>query len=244
MQLLPDLCAEERVDPTGRLVEEQQGWLVDQGARELEPSLHPARQVRGAAAAGGPQVDGLQHFADAAAAARPEQAEQACDEADVLACRQVGIEGEQLWHVADALAGATAELARVLTQHLHRPARRRQGAGQQPDQRRLAGTRRADDAEDRAARHRQAHVADRGHTGEHHRRVLQVKRFDRAGRGLVGDRNRVGRHGLGSGAPWCAADDAPGKGMLGLLNVIGARQCPSVAIASGPTREGDRATPA
>src|SRR5947208_1611183 len=141
MQLLPDLRPEERVDPGRRLVEEQEGRFVDESAGELESSLHPTRQARGAAAAGGPQVDRLQRFADAPATPRPEQPEQARDEADVLACGQVGVEREELRHIADALARAAAELAWVLAQDLNCSARRRERAGQQPDQRRLAGPR-------------------------------------------------------------------------------------------------------
>ena len=49
--------AQERVDAGGRLVEEEQGRVVDERAGELEASLHPARELAGVAAADVPEVD-------------------------------------------------------------------------------------------------------------------------------------------------------------------------------------------
>ena len=94
--------------PGGRLVEDDQLGLVDEGAGELEAALHPARQLAGLAAADIPQVDDLQDLADASPAPTPEHPEQAGDEVDVLAGRQVLVQGERLRHVADPLARRAA----------------------------------------------------------------------------------------------------------------------------------------
>ena len=77
MELVPDVWRQDRVDAGGRLVEEQQRRLVDEGARELEPALHAAGQLARPPAAGVPQVDELEDLADpppAACAKDPEQA--------------------------------------------------------------------------------------------------------------------------------------------------------------------------
>ena len=95
VELVPDAAAEERIDPGGRLVEEEQRRVVDEGAGQLEPALHPARQAPGAAAADLPQVDQLEHLARPPPA-RPEQhPEQRRHEVDVLAGGQVRVERER-----------------------------------------------------------------------------------------------------------------------------------------------------
>ena len=81
--------------------------------------------------------------------------EQRRDEVDVLAGGQVRIQREQLGHVADLLARPAPEPARVLAEDADRAARRGEGAGEHPDDGRLAGARRADHAEDRPLRDRE-----------------------------------------------------------------------------------------
>ena len=54
VELAPDALADERVDPGGRLVEEDQLGVVDERARELQPAAHAARQVAGAVASARP----------------------------------------------------------------------------------------------------------------------------------------------------------------------------------------------
>ena len=44
VELVPDRAPQERIDAGGRLVEDDELRLVDQGTRELEAALHAARQ--------------------------------------------------------------------------------------------------------------------------------------------------------------------------------------------------------
>ncbi len=60
VELGPDPRPQERVDPGGRLIEEEQGRVVDQGAGEFQAALHPARQPPGPPAPDIPQVDQLE----------------------------------------------------------------------------------------------------------------------------------------------------------------------------------------
>ncbi len=76
VQLLPDGGAQDRIDPRRGLVEEQQCRLVDERAGKLEPSLHPARQGPGLAAADIPQLHELERLACPPVAAAPQHAEQ------------------------------------------------------------------------------------------------------------------------------------------------------------------------
>ena len=161
MELVPDPAAQERVDARRRLVEEEQRRIVDERAGQLESPLHPARQPAGATTAHVPQVDELEDLAGPPPARAPQHPEQRGDEVDVLADGQVRVQGERLRHVADPLAGLASKAARFLAKDRHRAARRRQGAGQQPDGRRLARAGRADDPEDDARRHGQRDAVDR-----------------------------------------------------------------------------------
>ena len=113
MELIPDPAAQERIDARRRLVEEQQRRIVDERAGQLEPSLHPARQPAGAPAADVPQVDQLEDLAGPPPARAPQHPEQRRDEIDVLADRQVRVQGERLGHVADPLARLASERGAV-----------------------------------------------------------------------------------------------------------------------------------
>ncbi len=58
------------IDAGGRLVEEQEGGVVDERAGEFEATLHPARQPAGAATADVPQVEQLEDLRASGAGAR------------------------------------------------------------------------------------------------------------------------------------------------------------------------------
>ncbi len=121
MELLPDGGSQDRVDPGGGLVEEQQVGIVDEGRGQLQASLHATRQAAGTAAADVPQVHELEDLAGATVTGAPQDAEQRRDEIDVLARRQVGIQRELLRHVADPFAGLPPEGPRVLAEDANLP---------------------------------------------------------------------------------------------------------------------------
>ena len=72
-----------------RLVEEQQGGIVDEHAGELETALHPTRQLPGPTGSDGPEVEELEDAPDPAPARPDEHPEQRADEVDVLADGQI-----------------------------------------------------------------------------------------------------------------------------------------------------------
>ncbi len=183
--------------PGGRLVEEQQGGIVDERARELEPALHAAGQAPGSPAADVPQVEQLEDLAGPASAAREHHPEQRPHEVDVLADRQIRVERERLGHVAEPLAGLAPEPARLLAQHPDRARCRGQGTREKPDRRRLARPRRSDQAEDRPRRHDQRDTVHGELVVEPHRDVVDDDRgvglrLGRVGRGPALGRRRGG----------------------------------------------------
>ena len=103
---------------------------------------------------------------------------------------------ERLRHVADPLARLPAERLGSSPRTVTVPGRRHEGAGQQPDRRRLARARRADQPEDGAGRDDQRDVVDRELVGEPHADAIDSHGGGRAGR--VG-RRRVDR----PGGCWC-----------------------------------------
>ena len=155
VQLLPDGGPQDRVDSRGGFVEEQQVGIVDECRGQFQSSLHATGQSTGAPTTGVPQVDELEHLAGATVTGAPQHAEQRRDEIDVLARRQVRVEGELLWHVPDPLTGPSPEGPRVLAEHAYLTVVGCERSGEQTDRGRLAGPGRADDAQDRPARDRQ-----------------------------------------------------------------------------------------
>ena len=127
-------------------------WTSADG--ELEAPLHPTRQPAGAPVAHRPQVHELEDLAGPPATPPPEEPEERRDEVDVFAGREVRIERELLRHVADPFACAPLEAERILAHHADLAIGRGQRSGHQPHERRLAGSGRTDDPDDRALRHR------------------------------------------------------------------------------------------
>ena len=152
VELSPDRLAKQRVDPRRRFVEHQQCGIVDEGACELEPTLHPAREVARPPTADIPQVDSLQDLTHALATSKEGQAEEAGHEVDVLPGRQLRVEDERLGHVADPFPGPAPEPARLLAKHPDFARAWPDATDDHPDRGRLAGAGRADDAHQRSAR--------------------------------------------------------------------------------------------
>ena len=63
----PELLAGEGIDAGGRLVEDEEVGVVDQGAAEADLLLHAAGELAGGAVGEGPQSRGVEQGADAAA---------------------------------------------------------------------------------------------------------------------------------------------------------------------------------
>ena len=122
---LPELAARQRIDAGGRLVEDQQVGVVDQGADQAELLLHAAGQLAGRPVGEAPQPDAVQQLGDAALGLGTAEAEQPGEEVGVLEDRQRRVEvlAQALRHVGDAGAGVPAEagVGHVAAEHLDPP---------------------------------------------------------------------------------------------------------------------------
>jgi len=153
VELLPHLRPQEGVNACRRLVEDEQGGRVDHCAGKLETALHAAGQGRCAAVSRLREVDQFEHFGDAPPPAPGRHPVQRGDELDVLACRQIRVQHEQLGHVANALASPATKVARILAQHPDGACVRGERSGDESDGRRLARSARPDDPDDPSLRH-------------------------------------------------------------------------------------------
>ena len=141
----PEIAAQLHVDAGGRLVEEEDSRAVDQGLGDEEPALHAAGErprIGGALveeAKGGEDLDQpLLGKLDP---------EVACLEAERLLDREEGVEVDLLRYQADRAAGEAVVALDVVAEHFHGACGLLGGAGDQADERRLAGAVRSEEGE-------------------------------------------------------------------------------------------------
>ena len=155
----PELGADLRVEPDGRLVEQDQLRLVDEAAGEQQAAAHPAGEL----------VDGV-----AAAVAQAGQVEAAVDRgADVLDPVEAGVDGEvvldgdvdvevvELGDDAHLGPGRLRVAGQLVAQHPQLAGVGDRLPGQQPHRRRLAGAVGPEQAEADALRHVEVEPVDR-----------------------------------------------------------------------------------
>jgi hypothetical protein len=137
-----------RIEPVGRLVEDHDRGVVHQGlgdghALPVAARQRPdgRRQRVGEARAGGGPGDGV------GGGPRRDTAE-AGHEGQELVHAHVGVERDGLGHVADLPAGFHGLGHRIVPGHAKPAGRGREKAGQQPDERRLAGAVGAEQSQD------------------------------------------------------------------------------------------------
>ena len=102
----PEHAAGQRIDAAGRLVEEHDRRLVEDGAAEGEALAPPAGEIGRPRLLAPAEARHLQHELAARFQPRALDAVNAGEEPDVLIDRQVSIEREPLRHVADAALDA------------------------------------------------------------------------------------------------------------------------------------------
>jgi hypothetical protein len=156
-----DLPRGGRVEAAGRLVQEDDGRLVEDGARDREPLLHALGEADDRLVAAVPETDLLERGSDPPAPPGGGHPVQAGVEVEVLDGRQALIQAGRLGEQADAraeLVGVDADLGPLDPRP---PLAGPDQAGQQPDRRRLAGAVRAEEAEHLAAPHLDREAADR-----------------------------------------------------------------------------------
>src|ERR1019366_9965940 len=101
---LPELAARERVDAGGRLVEDQEIRIVDEGAAKPELLPHTTRQFLRRTVGKWCKPGAVQKVGDSQLAFRAGLSEQAAKKLDVLADAEIGIKvlAQSLRHIGDA----------------------------------------------------------------------------------------------------------------------------------------------
>ena len=177
LDLVPELGAGLRVQPGGRLVEEEHLRPVDEPERDVEPALHAARVRLGEPVAGPGQADLVQDLLDALA---PSGADDPVDlglHLEVLAAGRLRVEAGLLPDDPDRTAYAARVPDDVESGHARLAAVWTGERGQDLHGRRLAGAVRAEQTEDRSRLDREAKPVERGDVALV--RLPQVRCFDR-----------------------------------------------------------------
>ncbi len=148
--LLPDRFPADRVEPGGRLVEEEHPRFVDERGGEVEPALHAARVGADAAVGGGGEVDPFQQCVGPFAAFGRRQALQGRLQADQLTARHQRIERRFLQGDTDRAPDLAGFGDDVVAGDSGAAAGRQQQRRQHPHRRRLAGAVGSEEAVDLA----------------------------------------------------------------------------------------------
>ena len=161
-QEFAQLDASARVQAGGRLVEEQDLRVVDQGVRQAQPLLHAARERLDVVVAAIGEVDELQEVADRPASLRGRQAVAASEEVQVLPDLHVVVDPEHVRHEPEDAPDLVGVPRHGPAGDLGDARRRLQERGQDPERRGLAGAVRPDETEDLALLDVEVHAGD-GH---------------------------------------------------------------------------------
>src|SRR6266404_262650 len=155
-----DLDDLPRIEADRRLVEDEDGRVVDEGLREADALAKAFREVAEEPVADGREAAELHDAVDGVLDRGFRHALDAGDEAQVRLGRHVGVERRVLGQVADPPPHLGALGEDVEPRDLRGAARRRLKAGEDAHRRRLPGAVRAEEAEDLPLRRAEAHVAD------------------------------------------------------------------------------------
>ena len=117
-EMIPKLAPQDGINPSGRLVQEEQLRVVNQRGRQAETPQHPPRNIAGQLRT---VLVQLYKFQGLLQTFSPEQAHaiQRSGKVKVFPYGQVGVEHEKLWHIAKARPLILAELGRVVIEHDH-----------------------------------------------------------------------------------------------------------------------------
>ena len=149
-----------RVQAGRRLVEDQDGGVVDERMGQAEALLHAPRERRHVGVPLVAEVDELEQVADHPAAAVRRQAVAAPEEVQVLPDLHVVVDAEAVRHVPDDAAHAVGVAADRGPGHLGIAGRRDEQRGQDPERRRLARPVGPHEAEDLAGRDLEVEAAE------------------------------------------------------------------------------------
>jgi len=140
-----------RVEPVGRLVEDQQSRILQQRRRDTQPLLHAERVRRVPVLATIGEIDHREYFAD------PQRIRSAVagQHLQIVRTGQIRVEAGRFDQRADAV-----EVTGRPAEQPHAARRRPDQPQQHPQRRRLAGAVRAEETVDLARQHGQVHPVD------------------------------------------------------------------------------------
>ena len=175
-QRAPKRIARDRIDAGSRLVEDENGGLMQHRDRELKPLLDAERQALGLGVDDSFQIVALQKLLDAAFDLVGRQMVKLRVQIEILPHGKFAVEREGLRHVADV----AAHLHVVRSHRAPKQLRPALGRGQEPGQHlhrgRFAATVGAEEAEDFAARDLEVDVIDGDEVAELPRQSLGLDR--------------------------------------------------------------------
>ena len=172
-QKLPESVARERVDARGRLVENEDLRRVHDRDGERQTLADAERQIGRALIKVAGEPETVDKFLNADARLLALNVEQARVQVDVLADRQLRVEGKRLRHIAHAKAGVHIGRIERLAEQKGLPGARRQKAGQHLHCRCFATSVRAKETEDLSPPDGEADAVDRGEVAEPARQVAR-----------------------------------------------------------------------
>ena len=146
-QQFPETVPCQRIDARGRLVEDENLGLVDDGDGEREPLANPQRQIRGALIEIILEAEPSDQLGNTRLRLLRRQVEKVRVKIEVLPDGQLDIERERLRHVADTVSRAHVPCIEGLSEQERLAFARRQQAGQHFHGRGLAAAVRAEEAE-------------------------------------------------------------------------------------------------
>ena len=145
---IPDLVAAARVEPGGRLVEEEDPGLRQQARAQVEPPSHPPGVGPGRAVGCICQIEVAEQPIGAFGRLLPGEVEESPEHLEVLAPGQQLVDGSELAGQGDLLANCGRLLGDVLAEDLGSARIRRDERGKDPDEGGLARAVRAEQPED------------------------------------------------------------------------------------------------
>ena len=165
-QELPELEPRARVEAGGRLVEEQHARLADQAGAEVEPAAHAAGVAADETVGRVAEAEPLQRVGRTAARLGPAETVQQPDDLEVLAARELVVDGRELAGQPDQLTHLLGVADDVVPVHERGAGVGLQQRREDADERRLAGTVRAEEALDRPLGNVQVDVGERTRLAE------------------------------------------------------------------------------
>ncbi len=212
---LPQFAARQRIDADRRLVKQQHLGRADQRAGKTEFLLHAAGQIAGEALRKPGEVGHLQQLGIAAVAFLLTDAVQAGVEVEILLDAKVLVEPEPLRHIGDAILDLLRLARHVDAVDNQCPGVRPHQAGDEPDQRGLAGAVGADQSGECTARHLDRHIVERDDdvAGLAPKLLAQIPADDGQTVGLRRGHGRLSAAEPAGGAASCASGSVTVAGM-------------------------------